>query len=127
MRKLVAMIFALTLANAPQSFGQSVVRLNETAAPDTLITLQRGSCEQRCAVYRLVIFADGSVIYEGEHFVRRPGLIKSAVSTDVLNKLISDIEGGGFFQLEDDYGYSDNNTSRCDSIDGDGPSAILGT
>ena len=116
----LGIIFALTCANATLSPGQTV-KTNEPA-PDTLITLQRGACEDRCAVYRLVIFADGTVIYEGRHFVRQTGLIKSGISPAVLSKLITDLETGGFFQLENDYGYG--NTARCDSIS-DGPVAIL--
>ena len=116
-----ALIFALALIDVTLAYGQTV-KTNE-AAPDTLIVLQRGACEQRCAVYRLVIFADGTVIYEGRHFVRRPGLIKSGISPEVLSKLIRDLDAGGFFQLEDNYGYA--NKDRCDSMDSDGPTAIL--
>jgi hypothetical protein len=117
----LGMIFALTCASANLSLGQ-VVKTNESE-PDTLITLQRGACEKRCAVYRLVIFADGTVIYEGRHFVRQTGIIRSGISPEVLSKLINDLETGGFFQLEPNYGYG--NTDRCDSIDSDGPAAIL--
>jgi len=115
----VAVAF-LILTAVVLAFGQTV----REPAPDTLIVLQRGACEQRCAVYRLTIFADGTVIYEGRYFVHRSGLIKSGVSPDVLNKLISDLEAGGFFQLEDNYGYG-SSKDHCDSIDGDGPAAIL--
>jgi hypothetical protein len=117
----LGIVFALAFTNATLSFGQTV-KTNE-AAPDTLITLQRGACEKRCAVYRLVIFADGTVIYEGQYFVRQTGLIKSSVSPEVLAKLIGDLETGGFFQLGGNYGYG--NTGGCDSIDSDGPAAIL--
>ena len=113
-------IFALAFATGVL-LGQTVK--TKEPAPDTLITLQRGACEQRCAVYRLIIFADGTVIYEGRYFVRRTGLIKSGISPTVLTKLISDLETGGFFQLKDNYGYG--NTDGCDSVDSDGPAAIL--
>jgi hypothetical protein len=116
----IAVLALLMLAAAALSFGQSA----HEPAPDTLIVLQRGACEQRCAVYRLVIFADGTVIYEGRYFVHRSGLIKSGVSPDVLNKLIGDLEAGGFFQLEDNYGFG-SSKDHCDSIDGGGPTAIL--
>lgn len=122
---ILAMILTLTCANATlslsQAFGQAV-KTNQSA-PDTLITLQRGACEQRCAVYRLVIFADGTVIYDGQYFVRRTGLIKSGISPEVLSKLIHDLEAGGFFRLENNYGYG--NSDRCSSIDPGGPVAIL--
>jgi hypothetical protein len=93
------------------------------AAPDTLISLQRGACEARCAVYRLVIFADGTVIYDGQYFVRRAGLVRSGVSPEALAKLLKELESGGFFEMETNYGYG--GTDHCDKIDGDGPGAIL--
>ena len=117
----IIFVFALAFSPSTASSGQAVKATE--SAPDTLIVLQRGACEKRCAVYRLVIFADGSVIYEGRYFVRQTGLIKSSVSPEVLAKLIVDLETGGFFQLEGNYGYS--NTDGCDSIDSDGPVAIL--
>lgn len=114
-------IFALACANAALLLGQA--GRNNQSAPDTLITLQRGACEQRCAVYRLIIFADGTVIYDGQHFVRRAGLIRSGISPEVLGKLLHDLEEGGFFRMENNYGYG--NTDRCKSIDPGGPMAIL--
>jgi len=93
------------------------------AAPDTLISLQRGACEARCAVYRVVIFADGTVIYEGQYFVRRAGVVRSGVSPEALVKLLKELESGGFFEMETNYGYGGKD--HCDKIDGDGPAAIL--
>ena len=116
----IAIISAL-LVFGSLSFGQ-VVKLNESP-PDELVVLQRGACEQRCAVYRIVIFADGTVIYQGQYFVRHPGLLKGGVSAEVLKKLISDLETGGFFQLEDNYGYG--NKDHCDSVEPGEPTAIL--
>jgi hypothetical protein len=117
----VIAILVLIFSTAAVSLGQSVK--STESAPDTLIILQRGACEQRCAVYRIVIFADGTVIYEGRYFVRRSGLIKSGISPEVLTKLISDLEAGGFFQLESNYGYG--NKDHCESMDSGEPGAIL--
>lgn len=112
----VLAIFAGSLLGQENTSGK-------TPAPDTLITLQRGACESRCAVYRLVIFADGTVIYDGRYFVRRQGLIQSGISPEALNRLIADLEAGGFFQLDNNYGYG--NDKGCESIDSDAPMAIL--
>jgi hypothetical protein len=119
MKLLITCAFVLAVAGV----SQAQVSKAKEPAPDALITLQRGACENRCAVYRLVIFADGTVIYEGRYFVRHEGLIKSGISWEVLNKLIGDLEAGGFFQLDNNYGYGNNN--GCESIDPDGPMAIL--
>lgn len=115
-------ILALAFSHA-LSFGQAVSTKSSESAPDTLIVLQRGACEQRCAVYRIAIFADGTVIYEGRYFVRRSGLIKSGISPEVLAKLVSDLEASGFFQLESNYGYG--NKDHCESMQSGEPAAIL--
>ena len=112
-------VLALTVAAA---MSPAVAAANDVT-PDTQITLQRGACEKRCAVYRVVIFADGTVIYEGRHFVRKSGLIKSGVSQETLSRLIDDLHAGGFFQLDVDYGHSQR--THCDRMDSDGPAAIL--
>ncbi len=91
--------------------------------PDTLVVLQRGACEQRCAVYRLAIFADGTVIYEGRYFVRTPGLKRSLVAPATLAALMRDLVAGGFFELAGDYGYASR--SSCESFSPGEPSAIL--
>lgn len=114
-------VIVLVLANAALLSGQDVG--SQQIAPDTLIVLQRGACEQRCAVYRIVIFADGTVIYEGRHFVRKPGLIKSGISPEKLARLLADLEAGGFFGLDENYGYG--NKAHCDAINSDGPAAVL--
>ena len=114
-------VFALVVAG----LAQSRVSVAKEPAPDTVIALQRGACENRCAVSRLVVFVDGTVIYEGRYFVRHPGLIKGSISPEALNKLIEDVEASGFFQLESDYGYENNNGCKSIDPDTDGPMAIL--
>lgn len=120
--KMIALVrLALIGALAALTCGQTA-RAGD-ASPDTLISLQRGACEQRCAVYRIVIFADGSVIYEGRYFVRRAGILRGGLSPEGLAKLLDDLDAGGFFAMEANYGYG--GADHCDKIDGDGPSAIL--
>ncbi|HEY0439484.1 MAG TPA: DUF6438 domain-containing protein, partial [Xanthobacteraceae bacterium] len=52
-----------------------------TDAPaDTVIALERGACERRCAVYSVTIRGDGSVTYEGRHYVRTTGIKRSRIS-----------------------------------------------
>jgi hypothetical protein len=91
--------------------------------PDTIIVLQRGACERRCAVYNVIIFADGSVIFDGRHYVRQVGVVKSSVTRETLAGLLHDANALHFFDLKDRYGYG--SSAGCDSIRSDAPSAIL--
>lgn len=101
--------------------AEPAVSTNELPA-DTLIVLQRGACERRCAVYNIVVFADGSVILDGRHFVRRPGLTKTTIHREIVRQLLDDAAALGFFELKPRYGYD---TADCDSIRSDSPAAVV--
>jgi len=100
--------FALSAANSYE---------NEVPA-DAVITLQRGACERRCAVYKIVIFADGTVIYDGQYYVKRKGLILSQADPAMLLKLIDDFKAIDYFNLNNEYGYGD--TNGCAAVRTDG-------
>jgi hypothetical protein len=90
---------------------------------DTVITLQRGGCEKRCAVYKVVVFADGTVIYDGQYYVRKTGVVRDKVAVEQVRKLVDDFQAAGFFDLKDDYGAA--TTARCAEVRSDGPLAIM--
>lgn len=115
---IVAVLLAAAVLQGPALSAQP-----RPVPPDTLIVLDRGACEQRCAVYRLAIFADGTVIYDGRYFVRRAGLVRSSISPDALSNLIADLDAGGFFAMESNYGYG--NKDHCDAFESGDPAAIL--
>jgi hypothetical protein len=120
MIRLGALAAALLVSHLP-ALAQAAKPSNPS--PDTLIVLDRGACEHRCAVYRIVIFADGSLIYEGRYFVRHPGLVQSSITPEALAALIDDLDSGGFFQLENNYGYG--NKDHCESLEPLEPAAML--
>ncbi|MCW5748011.1 MAG: hypothetical protein KIT36_17605 [Alphaproteobacteria bacterium] len=91
--------------------------------PNTLITLQRGACEKRCAVYKVVVFADGTVVYDGQYYVRKSGVVRDKVDVGSVAKLITEFEAAGFFDLADQYGYLSE--AGCTSMLSDGPVAIV--
>jgi len=88
---------------------------------DSLIVLQMGACERRCPVYRLVLFADGSTLFDGRYYVRVPGPFRSKVSLDSLGKLMGQAEAIRFFELKDSY----QPGGDCESPKSDGPAATL--
>jgi len=90
---------------------------------NTVITLQRGACEHRCAVYRIVLFADGTIIYDGRHYVRRMGVIRSSTDEAAVAKLVQEFEAINFFALQDQYGAS--STEGCTSVLSDAPLAMI--
>lgn len=114
--------FLLVLTTFP-AFGWQTIKTDEQP-PDTLIALQRGACERGCPVYKVIIFADGSVIFDGRHHVPKRGLVRSSISLDALGGLLNQVDSIRFFDMKDRYGYVDGPGSGCDSIKSDAPRVI---
>ncbi len=99
-RRVAACAILLLLASAAARPQQA---RSDELPPDTLIVLERGACEHRCPVYRIVVFADGSALFDGRYFVRRAETIRTKVSLETLGKLIAAIQAAGFFEGKQRY------------------------
>ena len=89
------------------------VALRASEIPDdSVITLERHTCESHCPVYRVVLFGDGTVIYYGEYYVRRTGVVPSHIDPELFRSLIASAERIGYFSLKSEYGY--HGTNDCD-------------
>jgi hypothetical protein len=69
--------------------------------PDTVITMQRGACERRCAVYKVVIFGDGSLLFDGQYYVRKPGVFKDKLTPAQVKALVDAFQAADYFNLGD--------------------------
>lgn len=96
---------------------------NQSLPQDTMISLERSVCFGACPAYTITIDANGNVTYDGKEFVAQSGLRESTVSPAALEPLIAKIRDADFFQLEDDYGY--NNQDVCEVFATDHPTAIV--
>ena len=99
----------LVIVSTTVSGGQTepkAIYLN-TVPDDTIVTLQRGACEHRCAAYKLIIFGDGVLIWVGEDHVRQMGVVKSKVNVEELKKMLEEFTAAGYFNLESEYGKTD--------------------
>lgn len=68
--------------------------------PDALIQMRRAGCaSDKCPVYSVSIFADGTVVYDGRVNVGVVGTRKGKISPDQLNQLISALDGMDFLDL----------------------------
>jgi hypothetical protein len=67
---------------------------------DALIQIRRAGCAaDKCPVYSVSIFGDGTVAYDGRVNVGVVGQRKSRISPDQLNQLISALESMDFLDL----------------------------
>jgi hypothetical protein len=78
--------------------GQQAQQLAE--APDALIQMRRGGCPpNRCPVYGVSIFMDGTVVYEGRVNVGVVGQRSAKLPPGRLSELIAAIEAMDFMDI----------------------------
>jgi Domain of unknown function (DUF6438) len=87
------------------------------APPDTVITMLRGGCEKRCPIYRVVVFAGGTVIVEGRHYLRKPVLARSEISAGDVKKLVDHFLAIDYLHLRDDFGFKGKGCASFDADD----------
>lgn len=63
------------------------------------ITLQRTACYGYCPVFSLVIFSDGHVLFDGEHFVEKKGKHSWTIGEDAISALNEAIGKHGYFTM----------------------------
>ena len=111
---MILLRFMLLLCVAPSvaACGSNFVRSDNPLAgptqdavpPDTVISLERGPCFGTCPIYKLTIYSDGSVVFEGMRHVRTTGRASGRISREGLRRLISEFGGIDYFSLSDSYG-----------------------
>ena len=83
--------------------------------------LHRGECDL-CIRYKLFIFADGTVIYDGIDMVKKLGAAKSTLTPEKLDTLVNAFEKSGYENFLDKY---DVDEKVCDERWTDSPITIL--
>lgn len=86
-----------------------------------VITLERTACFGSCPVYKLTIFDDGKVLFDGKEFVKRPGMDTSQITKSQLEDLIRQFEKIDFLNLDENY---TDDPKNCPEQWTDHPSAI---
>jgi Domain of unknown function (DUF6438) len=77
------------------------VSLSLVALP--VITLERTTCFGTCPAYKVTIFDDGKVVYEGKDFVKRKGKAESQITKAELEDLVREFDRINYFSLDDEY------------------------
>ena len=68
-----------------------------------VITLERTRCFGTCPAYKLTIMEDGTVLYDGEDFVRVKGKANGRITKAALEELVREFEKIDYLNLEDEY------------------------
>ena len=68
-----------------------------------VVTMERTPCFGTCPAYKLMIFGDGRVEYEGLNFVKVQGKQTAMLTADQIKELVAEIEKANVFVLEENY------------------------
>jgi hypothetical protein len=85
-----------------------------------VITLERSQCFGACPVYKLTIFSDGKVGYEGIRYVKKVGVASSSISRAKLNELVKAFLKIDYFTLPESFTAG---SKQCPQYATDMPSA----
>jgi len=86
-----------------------------------VITLERTPCFGTCPFYKLAIYEDGRVEYEGEDHVKHKGKAEGRITKAELEELIREFERIDYLNLADNY---TSESKNCPQTWTDHPSAV---
>jgi Domain of unknown function (DUF6438) len=101
----MTLVAALTgcASGAVASSGRNPGLVALPDVPEALIQMRHGSCpSDRCPVYQVSIFMDGTFVYDGVTNVAEIGRRSGKLSPDRLNSLLSTIEEIGFLDRSEE-------------------------
>lgn len=70
---------------------------------DTLATLERTMCFGTCPSYKLAIYTDGTVEYEGRDYVAVEGRDSTEISQEALQQLVEAFQEADYFSFRNNY------------------------
>src|SRR5712692_9917875 len=106
-----ASIFLSTLTLFSSSAGAVA---QKEADPEILITINRETCLGGCPSYSAQIYADGTVVYRGDDFVKVKGERRHKVAETRVTELVKAFERIDYFSLKDKYEVDANGRSMTD-------------
>lgn len=70
---------------------------------NVVITLERTVCFGRCPAYKVTLYGDGRVEYEGTRFVQVTGTMATKISQERVKELVTEFNRIDYFSLQDTY------------------------
>jgi hypothetical protein len=81
-----------------------LINFYDTTPPqDVIITVERTMCFGFCPAYRLSIYGNGKVVYEGHYYVRVEGTRTAYIPKRKVRELVAEFERIGFYNFDDRY------------------------
>ncbi|UBF30730.1 DUF6438 domain-containing protein (plasmid) [Kovacikia minuta CCNUW1] len=82
---------------------QRVTVQPQRSSQPVMLTLERTACFGFCPIYKLTVYGNGKVVYQGRRFVKVTGTRTTTISHATVNKLISEFQRIQYFKLQNNY------------------------
>jgi putative hemolysin len=78
-------------------------RVSDALPAEVEITLERTACFGTCPIYTLVIYGDGTAVFNGTDFVSQTGEYTTTIAIDDISHLVGEFVQAGYFDWNDAY------------------------
>lgn len=99
---LVALGLSCRGSQAPEEDAADALAADATD-PDTLATLERTMCFGTCPSYKLAVYTDGTVEYQGRDYVAVEGRDSTEISQEALQQLVEAFQEADYFSFRNNY------------------------
>ena len=106
---LTSSVVAVSVLNSPLLAAQTTtpnqrtLKQSQPVSRQVALTLERTACFGFCPIYKLTVYGNGKVVYEGQRFVKVTGTRTTTISQTAARKLIADFQKLNYFKLQDSY------------------------
>ncbi len=104
--KLSAILVCLFIFGACKSHKKVVEKNTENARqiiPQQVFSLELTPCYGTCPTYKVIVFENDSLIYEGVRFVAKEGNVSKKLPQGTVNQLVEKFRGANFFKFQNQY------------------------
>lgn len=83
--------------------NQGTIVQPQRSSQSVMLTLERTACFGFCPIYKVTVYGNGKVVYEGKRFVKVVGTQTTMISQAAVKKLVSEFQRTQYFNLQDSY------------------------
>ena len=103
MKKYILIFAAMCLLLLPATGCAVKAGALSNDLDDVVITLERQACFGFCPVYTLIVYGDGTVIYDGKDFVTIKDRVETTIAKEKIEQLVKEFEAVDYYSMNDNY------------------------
>jgi hypothetical protein len=104
--RFLVLFFCIAIISACKSHKKVVEKSVENvfqATPLQVFSLELTPCYGTCPTYKVIVFENDSLVYEGIRFVAKEGNISKKLPQGTVNQLVEKFRGANFFKFQNQY------------------------